>query len=122
MRLNGDECGDGGGDGGDKPKSTTMDSKSLRCGTVPAVASLSLYRRSSDWNRPPLPPPRGGPPRPPPPPRPPRPVDSSTRARRPEMVRPSSPRTASSASRASSNSTNAKPGGLRATHTLRSGP
>lgn len=36
------------------------------------------------------------------------PFDSSTRARRPHIVRPSNPRTASSASRASSNSTNAK--------------
>lgn len=36
------------------------------------------------------------------------PFDNSTRARRPQMVRPSSPLTASSASLASSNSTNAK--------------
>lgn len=75
------------------------------------------------------------------------PFDSSTRARRPQMVRPSKPRTASSASRASSNSTNAKllkrgkkrliracvkayigcccqtyPGGFLAIQTLRSGP
>lgn len=50
------------------------------------------------------------------------PEDISTRMRVPQHRDPSSERHASSASRLSSNSTKAKPGGLRATHTLRSGP
>lgn len=51
-----------------------------------------------------------------------RPEDISTRIRVPQHLVPSSDRTASSASRLSSNSTKAKPGGLRATQTFRSGP
>lgn len=50
------------------------------------------------------------------------PDDISTRMRVPQHRVPSSERTASSASRLSSNSTKAKPGGLRATQTFRSGP
>ena len=50
------------------------------------------------------------------------PFNSSTLTQQPHSVLPSSSRTASAASRGSSNSTKAKPGGLLATHTLRSGP
>lgn len=51
-----------------------------------------------------------------------RPEDISTRIRVPQQRVPSRALVASSASRRSSNSTNAKPGGLRATHTFRNGP
>lgn len=51
-----------------------------------------------------------------------RPEDISTRMRVPQTLDPSSDRHASSASRLSSNSTKAKPGGLRATHTFLRGP
>lgn len=66
------------------------------------VKMLSIYLSDGSNGRPRL---RDGGPRNP---LPDLPLESSTRALRPHIVRPSNPRTASSASRASSNSTNAK--------------